>query len=259
LSEDFIIKHQEKLNLIVIATYQKLSIDFINKNKNIFDLSLIFSYQKINLKLLKENEDSIHFEMLSENNNLTEDIVDEYLYKLNMEKISKKIKLSYEFIKENKSCIYMDNILVNENMEVETLRKLSGDFNSLGILKILSSESENNLKEDMIIDTYFNLYKIFGNKIYNNIPNRSKGFENFKKLVENFDIKITNKKYEEYNYKKVKKIINRKTNLVDLKKLKKKSRKIKIMLKNKKERKKEKVKIKRELIKSQNNDEFTIF
>ena len=55
MSESFIEKHLNKLNLNNIIKYQKLSKDFINKYKDNFDINYIIKYQKLSEDFIKNN------------------------------------------------------------------------------------------------------------------------------------------------------------------------------------------------------------
>ena len=100
LSEDFIIKFQDKIDWITVSRYQKLSEDFIRKFQDKVNWDYISTYQKLSEDFIREFVFQVNWYNISEYQKLSEDFIREFQYFVNLDNISNNQKLSDDFIKE---------------------------------------------------------------------------------------------------------------------------------------------------------------
>ena len=185
LSEEFIEKHINELELTFLCTNQKLSEEFIRKYVKKNDLNLIFKYQKLSEEFIKELIKSnnvynsgyykvkliwgniFRYQKLSEGfiekyklfsleninsiceyQKLSESYMRRNIEILKWEEISKHQKLSEEFIEENIDKMNMIFLIENQDLSEEFTNKFSKIISNYKNMKV-KYLSENFLKENI--------------------------------------------------------------------------------------------------------------
>ena len=120
LSENFIREFQNKVEWSMISMYQTLSEDFIREFQDKVNWEEISIHQKLSEDFIREFQDKVSWAWISTFQNLSESFIRELQDKVYWKFISKYQKLSEPFIKEFQD--YVDWYLISH------YQKLSNDF-----------------------------------------------------------------------------------------------------------------------------------
>ena len=101
LSESFIERHCEFVNWHSISECQKLSEEFIERNADRVDWGCICKYQKLSEKFIERHADRVAWGCISCRQKLSEAFIERYADRVNWDYISASQKLSEEFIERN--------------------------------------------------------------------------------------------------------------------------------------------------------------
>jgi hypothetical protein len=98
LSEQFIEKYANKLNLFYILVNQKLSEDFLSKHIHKFNWKFMFTFKNFSEKFIIKNIDIIDLEWVSLCQKLSEDFISKYSKKLCKKNIKKNKNIPKNYI-----------------------------------------------------------------------------------------------------------------------------------------------------------------
>lgn len=111
LSESFIEKYIDELDIYFISAYQKLSELFIESHINKLDIDLISKYQKLSESFIEKHFDKLNIMSISQYQKLSESFIEKYICRFNdyiMRYISQYQLLSESFIEKYQNRLYMD-------------------------------------------------------------------------------------------------------------------------------------------------------
>ena len=105
LSEEFIERNKDLVDLELISIYQKLSEEFIERNKDLVDWGWISECQKLSEEFIERNKDLVKWYWISRYQKLSEEFIEQNKDLVGWEYISAYQKLSEEFIEQNKDLV----------------------------------------------------------------------------------------------------------------------------------------------------------
>jgi len=172
LSEDFIEKHEDKINMDLVSKYQKLSIGFIEKHISKLDLDLLIvnnnfdddfimkyikgfsldqllKYSKFKDKYMNGKVSVSNIISLFEYQKLNQKEIDKKLIKYKEElkssgfywlQLSRYQKLSEEFMNNNFSNLYLEDICEYQVLSKRFVKKYEDRFNTTEIEKIIEHQ-----------------------------------------------------------------------------------------------------------------------
>ena len=132
LSEDFIIKYMNFLDIKLISHYQKLSEDFIRKYSDLVDWRNISYFQKLSENFIEEFKDRVDWREISSRQTLSEDFIRKFQDKIQQSRswseITQYQNLSEEFMDEfqnkldwEKLSDYHENRKYGQKLSIEFL------------------------------------------------------------------------------------------------------------------------------------------